>query len=250
MSRHPATTRRSRRATASLAALAAALISVPVASGAPAAVAASAADPAVPEFSFEACPAAAELPEGADPAAWRCEAMVATGHLTLGRIDQPIDRPMTVTFAEGRVDGEFAQVFAEMTAEPIRIRHTPWSVTPVYAGFSDFESTDERRGELDLAFALSGPLLPPGCSIGSEAEPVHLVLKDTRETEVISQEPTVVSFSIADESFAAPRTSGCGRLGPVLDLLLRLPSPAGENGIALDAHVALRPYEAGTSETR
>jgi hypothetical protein len=242
MSRHPAATRRSRRATAALAALAAAVITVPIARGGPAAAAAPEEALAVPEFSFEACPATSELPEGADPAAWRCEVMVATGHLRLGRIDQPIDQPMTITFAEGRIDGEFAQVFAEMTAEPLRIRHTPWSITPVYAGFFDFESNDERRGELDLAFALSGPLVPSGCSIGSEAEPVHLVLRDTSETAVISEEPMVVAFSIADEEFATPRTSGCGSLGPVLDRLLRLPSSSGENGIALDAHVALRPY--------
>ncbi|WP_234048405.1 hypothetical protein [Streptomyces liliifuscus] len=194
------------------------------------------------QLGFADCPSLAELPEGADPAKWRCEAMTATGHLSLGRVEVPIDRPLAITFAEGTVDGEFRQVFGAMAATPLRVRGTPLSITPRYGGYSDFESNDERRGELDLTFRISGPEVPRGCSIGTDAAPVHLVLKETDPPGVVSPDPLVVSFGVADNRFSAPGTSGCGRLGPVLDRVLRLPAPAGANGIDLDARVAMRSY--------
>lgn len=195
-------------------------------------------------FDFGACPAAEELPVGADPGTWRCEVMQATGRLRVGSVDEPIDRPMTLTFAEGRVDGAYAQVFGEMSAEPIRVGGTPLTLTPRYGGYSDFQSDDVRRGELDLTLAVRGPLLPRGCSIGGAGtEPIHLVLKDTRPAEVISEDPLVVSFGAADAEFAAPRADGCGRLGGrILDRVLDLPAPAGENRLELDATVGIRPY--------
>ncbi|WP_181785831.1 hypothetical protein [Streptomyces phytophilus] len=218
-----------------------ALLAVLTAGAAPASAAPG---PPGSDFDFGACPAVDELPEGADSGTWRCEVMHATGRLRVGGVDEPIDRPMTLTFAEGRVDGEFAQVFGEMTAEPIRVGGTPLTLTPQYGGYSDFEADDVRRGELDLTLAVGGPLLPKGCSIGAAAtEPVHLVLKDTRPTEVISEDPLVVSFAAADTEFTAPRTGGCGRLGGrILDRVLDLPAPAGENRLELDATVAIRPY--------
>ncbi|WBB57836.1 hypothetical protein O7599_19340 [Streptomyces sp. WMMC500] len=220
-----------------------ALLAVLTTGAAPASPAAETGPPGA-GFDFGACPAADELPAGADPGTWRCEVMRATGRLRIGGVDEPVGRPMTLTFAEGRVDGAYAQVFGELTAEPIRVGGTPLTLTPRYGGYSDFESDDLRRGELDLTLAVGGPLLPKGCSIGAAAtEPIHLVLKDTRPTEVISEDPPVVSFGAADTEFAAPRTDGCGRPGGrILDRVLDLPAPAGENRLELDATVALRPY--------
>ncbi|MEU6990262.1 hypothetical protein ABZ953_06320 [Streptomyces sp. NPDC046465] len=191
---------------------------------------------------FDSCPALSELPEGAEPADWRCEAMTADGHLTLGRMDQALGRGMTITFAEGTVNGEFHQVFGRMTAAPVRVGGTFLKLTPRYAGHFDFHENDERRGELDLAFRLSGPAVPPSCSIGTDADPVRLKLKETAAPTVVSKEPLVVAFSVADNAFSAPRTSGCGRLGPAIDAALRLPSPTGANAFDLDARVAFRSY--------
>ncbi len=166
---------------------------------------------------FRACPALSELPEGADPGAWRCEAMTAVGHLTLGRIDQSLDKGMAITFAEGTVSGEFRQVFGAMTAAPVRVRGTWLEITPRYAGYFDFHSNDQqRRGELNLTFGISGSAVPSGCSIGTDADPVRLVLKETKASTVVSQDPLVVAFGVADNRFTAPRTSGCGRLGRCL----------------------------------
>ncbi|AUH41807.1 hypothetical protein [Streptomyces sp. CMB-StM0423] len=223
-----------------------ALLAALATGAAPASAAPAAAEAGPPgaEFDFGACPAADELPAGADPGTWRCEVMHATGRLRVGGVDEPISRPMTLTFAEGRVDGAYAQVFGGMTAEPIRVGGTPLTLTPRYGGYSDFEADEVRRGELDLTLAVGGPALPKGCSIGAAAtEPIHLVLKDTRPTEVISKDPLMVSFAAADTEFSVPRTEGCGRLGGrILDRVLDLPAPAGENSLGLDATVAIKPY--------
>ncbi|MFF3481775.1 hypothetical protein ACFYXC_00640 [Streptomyces sp. NPDC002701] len=234
-----------RRLVMALSAVALATASVSAATAAPAHAGASAdasAGADAQERAFQDCPALAELPDGARPADWRCEAMTAVGHLTLGRVEVPIDEPLAITFAEGTVDGEFRQVFGAMAATPLRVRGTPLSITPRYGGYSDFESNDERRGELDLTFGITGPGLPSGCSIGSTTAPVHLVLLETDPPKVVTPDPLVVTFGVEDNRFAIPRTSGCGLLGPVLDKALRLPAPAGVNSIDLDARVTMRSY--------
>ncbi|MFJ8768750.1 hypothetical protein [Streptomyces clavifer] len=212
---------------------------------APAHGAARAAD--LPEFDFSACPTADELPTGADPGTWRCEVMHATGHLRMGAIDEPLTEPMKITFAEGRVDGAFRQVFGEMTAAPIRAGGTPLTLTPQYGGYSDFLSDDTRRGEFDIKFAIGSahgvPALPwSGCSVGSDEDAVHLVLKDTDPTRVISRDPLVVAFGAQDAEFAAPGTSGCGPLSRALNRALGLPSTAGANAFDMDVTVSIRPY--------
>jgi hypothetical protein len=202
----------------------------------------------LPEFDFSACPTVDELPAGADPGTWRCEVMHATGHLRMGAVDKPLTTPMKITFAEGRVNGEFRQVFGKMTAAPIRVGRTPLTLTPQYGGYSDFLSDDTRRGEFDIKFAIGSahglPALPSSaCSVGSDENAVHLVLKDTDPTRVISTDPLVVTFGAQDTEFAAPGTSGCGPLRRALDRALGLPSPAGANTFDMDVTVALRPYK-------
>ncbi|MFF5481036.1 hypothetical protein ACFY5C_27445 [Streptomyces sp. NPDC012935] len=210
--------------------------------------------PDLAEFDFSACPTADELPTGADPGTWRCEVMHATGHLRMGAVDEPLTEPMKITFAEGRVDGEFRQVFGEMTAAPIRVAGTPLTLTPQYGGYSDFLSDVTRRGEFDIRFAIGRAHgLPawtlPDCSVGSDEDAIHLVLKDTDPTRVISKDPLVVAFGAQATEFAAPGTGGCGPLGRALDRALGLPSAAGTNAFDMDVTVAIRPYtQAGSVE--
>ncbi|GGW72824.1 hypothetical protein GCM10010381_67030 [Streptomyces xantholiticus] len=201
----------------------------------------------LPEFDFSACPTVDELPTGADPGTWRCEVMHATGHLRMGAVDEPLTEPMKITFAEGRVDGEFRQVFGEMTAAPIRVGGTLLTLTPQYGGYSDFLSDDTRRGEFDIKFVIGsahGLLSLPwsGCSVGSDEDAVHLVLKDTDPTRVISKDPLIAAFGAQDAEFAAPGTSGCGPLGRALDRALGLPSTAGANAFDMDVTVSIRSY--------
>ncbi|MFF3559435.1 hypothetical protein ACFYXS_05265 [Streptomyces sp. NPDC002574] len=200
-----------------------------------------------PEFDFSACPTVDELPAGADPGTWRCEAMHATGHLRMGAVDEPLTEPMRITFAEGRVDGEYRQIFGGMTAAPVQVGGTPLTLTPQYGGYSDFLSDDTRRGEFDIKFAIGWahglPGMPSsGCSVGNDRDAVHLVLKDTDPTRVISQDPLVAAFGAQDAEFAAPGTTGCGPLRRVLDRVLGLPSAAGTNAFDMDVTVAIRPY--------
>jgi hypothetical protein len=201
----------------------------------------------LPGFDFSACPTVDELPSDADPGTWRCEVMQATGHLRMGAVDEPLTEPMEITFAEGRVDGEFRQVFGTMTAAPIRVGRTPLALTPQYGGYSDFLSDDTRRGEFDIKFAIGpgrGPHALPasGCSVGSDEDAVHLVLKDTDPTRVISKDPLIVAFGAQDVEFAAPGTSGCGPLNRAIDRALGLPSAAGANAFDMDVTVGIRPY--------
>ncbi|MEU1123290.1 hypothetical protein ABZ371_06820 [Streptomyces sp. NPDC005899] len=201
----------------------------------------------LPQFDFSACPTVDELPTGADPGTWRCEVMHATGHLRMGAVDEPLTEPMEITFAEGRVDGEFRQVFGEMTAASIRVGGTMLTLTPQYGGYSDFLSDDTRRGEFDIKFVIGsahGLLALPwsGCSVGSDEDALHLVLKDTDPTRVISKDPLVAAFGAQDAEFAAPGTSGCGPLGRALDRALGLPSAAGGNAFDMDVTVSIRPY--------
>ncbi|MDX3077015.1 hypothetical protein [Streptomyces sp. MI02-7b] len=202
----------------------------------------------LPDFDFSACPSVDELPPDADPGTWRCEVMHATGRLRMGAVDEPLTEPMEIAFAEGRVEGEFRQVFGGMAAAPIQVARTPFTLTPQYGGYSDFLSDDTRRGEFDITFAIGWvhglPALPSsGCSVGDHEDAVHLVLKDTDPTRVISQDPLVAAFGAQDVEFAAPGTSGCGPLKRVLDRVLGLPSAAGTNAFDMDVMVAIRPYE-------
>ncbi|MGP3978159.1 hypothetical protein ACTWQF_29910 [Streptomyces sp. 8N114] len=181
---------------------------------------------------FTACPTRAELPDGADPAQWRCEVQTATGSLKVGRLNVPLDKPLVVTHAEGRIDGEFRQVFGGLKADPYPVPGTPLRVKLRYGGSFDFHSDDERVGELALIVGLDGgrsPLrLPAACAIGSDAEPVQLTLK-----AVGASEPGRLP-AMEDRAFTAPRTSHCGRMGPVLDRALALPASSGENRIRLE----------------
>ncbi|WP_410653924.1 hypothetical protein [Amycolatopsis sp. lyj-112] len=201
---------------------------------------ASAAPDPLPEFDFSACPAP---PANADPGTWRCEAFVAQGTLTIDGREIPLGE-IRLTFSEGKVDGKYAQVFGEMRHAPARIRDGFGAGMQLrYGGYSDFLSNDERRGELDLYAVLRHPLLPKGCTIGTLDAPLHSVVKDdpTVPFEVISQNPTTVKFGVVDSQLALPRTTGCGRLEPVADHLLGLPSASGKNTFKQVTYVQFKP---------
>ncbi|RSM71935.1 hypothetical protein DL991_33795 [Amycolatopsis sp. WAC 01375] len=194
----------------------------------------------VPDFDFSACPAP---PANADPGTWRCEAFVSQGVLTIGGREIPLGE-MRLTFSEGEIDGKFAQVFGELRHAPARIRGTfGASMQLKYGGYSDFQSNDERRGELDLYAALRHPLLPKECTVGTLEAPLHSVVKDDPAVpfEVISQNPKTVKFGVVDTQLALPATTGCGRTAPIADQLLGLPSPSGKNTFKQTTYVQFKP---------
>lgn len=194
---------------------------------------------ATPEFTFADCPTV--LPTGADPAKWRCEEMAATGTVQFGTLPT-LDLPMLrMTFAEGTLDGHFAQTFGALRAEPVRIPRSHLSLRFQYGGFSDFQSNDQRMGEVHLKLAVEGFGVPSTCTIGTDAEPIRFVVKRQTPTEVVSTNPLVVRFSIADTAFTVPRSSGCGPFRRMIDKRLGLPSTEG-NSLVLHNRVGIRGY--------
>ncbi|WP_369785200.1 hypothetical protein [Saccharomonospora xinjiangensis] len=200
---------------------------------------ATAAEPPA-EFDFSDCP---ELPSGADPAQWRCEVLVSTATLSFGALDDVHVRPMRLTFAERWTGGPYEQEFGALRSEPTPLPGLPaTTVSFRYGGYSDFQSDDERKGEIDLVAALDGPLLPRDCAIGTQADPIHSVLKQTGPTEVVSNDPLVLRFATIDDQLAMPAVSGCGPWRRMLDHRLGLPSASGDNVLEQETYVAIRHY--------
>ena len=67
----------------------------------------------------------------------------------------------------------------------------------------------KRKGELDLCSRLRGPLSPEGGTIGDIAPPMHSVVQQVGENELISANPLTVKFSVIDEQLALPAVAGC-----------------------------------------
>jgi hypothetical protein len=202
----------------------------------------AAADP-VPTFDFADCPA---IPAGADPAQWRCEVLMSTGTVRFGNLPGQSTGPMRLTFAEGQLDGKFAQVFGALRAEPTRVV----GVHPLprmdmrieYAGFADFLSVGDQMGEQHLKIRLINRFLPNSCTIGSDEDPIRFRPIRTSGPDVISTNPTVLRFTIEDKEFAVPRTRGCGGLNRLLDKRFGLPAASGTNTFALTTMVGLKSY--------
>jgi hypothetical protein len=202
----------------------------------------------VPTFSFSDCPA---IPAGADPAQWRCEELVSHGTVTVGST-LPVARIRT-TFAEGQLDGHFAQVFGALRSDPIRVPGgllgTPGDnpllrldVRIEYAGYADFLSVGDQMGEQHLKLAVRSPLLPRTCTLGSDRDPIVFKPLRVAGPEVISQEPRVLKFSLRDNQFPMPGAHGCGALTRLVERRFAVPSAAGANDLSLTSYVGIRGY--------
>jgi len=173
----------------------------------------------LPTFDFTGCPAP---PANADPATWRCEAFVSQGKLTIDGEVIPLGE-MRLTFSEGRVNGQYAQVFGTLRHEPVRVPGLAGTTLQLrYGGYSDFQGNDE----LDVYVVLRHPLPHKGCSIGTAAAPLHTVVHDdpAQPPTVISKNPPTFHFGVVDPDLALPATQGCGPLGELVDRKLGLPS--------------------------
>jgi hypothetical protein len=200
-----------------------------------AATLALAATPAVAgtDPTFADCPA---LPAGAVAGQWRCEVLTSQATLSFGHVRDLHLNTMRMTFAEGRLDGGYAQEFGALRSAPTRLPGVPATTLRFrYGGYSDFHSTGERKGAIELVAELNGPLVPRNCRIG----PIHSVLLADGPTEVISTEPEILRFSTIDDELAFPRATGCG---PLANLLLGLPAPADTNSYHQTSQVRLLPY--------
>ncbi len=204
----------------------------------------------VPAFDFADCPA---IPAGADPARWRCEVLVSSGTIRFGDLVEQGTGAMRLTFAEGQLDGKYAQVFGALRAEPTRVPgglldvpgHDPLLRTDLrieYAGFSDFLSDGDRMGVQHLELRVINRLLPGTCAIGDDADPIVFRPTRTSGPDRISADPPVLRFTIEDNAFAVPAARGCGGLDRLVDRRFGLPSPAGANSMKLTTLVGLKSY--------
>ncbi|SEF26873.1 hypothetical protein SAMN05421837_103528 [Amycolatopsis pretoriensis] len=194
----------------------------------------------LPAFDFTDCPAP---PANADPGTWRCEAFISQGKLTIHDREVPLGE-MRLTFSEGKVNGQYAQVFGTLRHEPVRLPGVPGATIQLrYGGYSDFLSTAERRGALDVYAVVQHPLLRKNCRIGTPAEPLHTIVHDDPAVppRVISDNPRTAYFGVVDPDVALPATTGCGPLGKLVDHRLGLPSPAGENTFHQTTYVQYKP---------
>jgi hypothetical protein len=64
----------------------------------------------------------------------------------------------------------------------------------------------------------------------------------TSKTEVVSQDPLTVRFSIRDNEFAVPGAHGCGPLTRLVDHQFGVPAAPGTNSMELTTYVRLRSY--------
>ncbi|MGW1586474.1 hypothetical protein [Streptomyces sp. NPDC002386] len=195
---------------------------------------------------FGDCPA---LPEGVDPARWRCEVHTAAPKLTMGEVTLTL-APMTMTHAEGPMpDGTNGQVWGALHSAPTAVpggltgtpagEHAPGrglAIRPEYGGRSDFYT-----GALSLRFRLLSPALPRGCVIGA-SEPVDFRAKRSGPSKWVSQDPPVIEFSAYDDTFTAPAPEHCGPLTGLLGRRLGLPAATG-NLLSYDASYTFRTYD-------
>jgi hypothetical protein len=210
--------------------------------------AAMAAPAAVPAFAFDDCP---PLPAGADPAKWRCEEMHATGSVSIGAVTLPVT--LKTTHAEGRLPGDTQTrfVFGTLRSDPVPVpggllgHRRPGRVTATlqYAGHIDFLAGPPMAEILHLKYRVNGPLIAPGCTIGTEDDPLVVVGTIVGDRVPVSDDPPVLAFRVEDHGFAVPRARGCGPLGVLVDRRFGLP---GTGTLGLDVYFSVRAYDTVT----
>ena len=192
----------------------------------------------IPAFTFDDCPA---IPAGADPAAWRCEEMHATGTVKLGKVELPVT--LKTTHAEGRPPGAPATefIFGTLRSDPVALAGRPRAdFTLQYAGFIDFAAGPPMAEILHLKYHVDSPLTRAGCSIGTDDDPLVVVGEIVGDRVPVQQDPPVLKFAVRDDGFAVPAAHGCGPAGRLIDRRLGLPSTGS---LQLTVYFSVRTYD-------
>ncbi len=198
----------------------------------------------VPSFSYEDCPE--QLPPGA--VGWRCEVLVADGTGKFGALGTLNLGRQRLTFAEGQLNGKYAQVFGALRAEPTTVpgglfgnRLVPLAFQVQYGGSSDFYGL----GFVALKLKVISPLLPRTCFIGTDSDPI-VVAPQTR-TQPVEVAPGVYKATMQDKRFAIPRAHGCGIFTRIVEHRFGVPAAAGTNEITLPTYTSIKQYDASHS---
>lgn len=241
---------------AGLAATAVAAVPAASARTAPKPRAQAAADAPPASLDLSDCPDV--LPVGADPANWYCNVLVTSGgSMKIGNIDQQITAPMRITLLAGYDPKTGAEI-----SKFVKMRSTAMSVAggalgvpgtegiplfalkvkPQYAGKIDLDIPN-RRTRLSLKMKLINQLLGDTCYVGSNAAPIDLDLDLKEITGASGADGTFwVKINSTDDTFAVPKTNGCGFAAPIADLRGGLPSASGANHAQLTSYFGGKGY--------
>ncbi|GLZ10208.1 hypothetical protein Acsp04_04430 [Actinomadura sp. NBRC 104425] len=241
------------------------------------------ATPIPPEVNLDDCPSLSELPEGADPNFWLCTVVVITGgRLQFGNIDQKIDKPLSLTYANGfdPVTLEQKFVFRPLKGEPLKVSGgvlgIPGSdVLP----FLELHAKTELAGDpqvspeddpntiyrMRLKIKNINPLLGDSCYIGSDKDPITLNLTfgttnppapnkpiTGRGIEPHPDDPTVFTSTVVDNAFSVPKSTGCGPWGllnGIADFRAGLPAKAGTATAVFETMAKFRGYSETSAYT-
>lgn len=225
------------------------------------------------ELNFEDCPAAQQLPEGADPNIWQCNVMVIhDGRLQIGKIDQPFDHPVKLTYATGYdpVDMKSAVVMGPLETDPFRVSGGILGIDgsdvfpfmqvhakPAAVADLEFPATNVQL-RLKLKVQVQNDLVGDQCAIGSKDDPITLNLTFGTTSppapnqpisgeipKPVSFDPLVIGATMVDNAFAVPKSSGCGfggLLNGFVDWRAGLPSPAGTNTAIVKSYAMWKTY--------
>lgn len=243
--------------------------------GGPATAGAAAEEPLPPGLTdFSQCP---DLPEGANPDFWICNVVEVTGgKLQMGKIDQPLDQPLRLVYANGfdPVTLEGFVLPAQLEAAPLTLPGgvlglQPLGKLPLLGVKATPELVDlELPGtavRLKLKIHVDNPLLGKRCTIGTDEDPLTLNLTIGTTDPPPPNEPisgsvvgvsydpatltNIVKATVVDNAFAVPAAQHCGPLGldlltPLVNARSGLPSPAGTNTAVMKQYAASRTYSA------
>jgi hypothetical protein len=218
----------------------------------------AAAEPAPVDISFADCPATAP----GDPAEYTCNVLhMAAGTMKIGSITQPIDKPMVITVLThlNQATGETTNKVLKLRAAPLTVPGgvlgIPGSdfipalglqVLPEYVSGFSMGQTEEGaiKSTINLRFKIINPLLSATCGIGSTTNPVKLTLLADMNT--VTWYDNAIGVKIADNTFAAPATSGCGPVrGFFSDFRAGLPAASGKNSTTMQLYLATKFYNQG-----
>lgn len=196
----------------------------------------------VPPFDHSDCPR--ELPSGADPAKWRCEVLISDATAKFGRLGELKLGRQQLTFAEGTLDGKFAQVFGSLKAQPTKV--LPGLAFQVqYAGASDFHGDPPNMGFIHLKLKIISPVFPPMCYIGSDKDPIVVRPLALGAPQPVPGHPGIRTMTLQDKRFAMPGAHGCGPFKRLVERWFGVPAPAGASEITLPTYVSIKQYDAG-----
>ncbi len=169
--------------------------------------------------------------------------VTTSGEFILGKGAVPVTNPVTL---QGGING--SGEFIAPTTGTI-LSKTPEPVPGGLAGisllgnFNEVNAIAELAGTAKLTNAvylplktrLENPALGENCYIGTDEEPVSLVMTYGPDAEFTYKDHqiTIITGTLEDESFAAPGASGCTALPPVGDLAVNekegLPAASGNS---------------------